>query len=137
VVYLDQGTGQWELRYDSTSGAEKSAIVVKKGNSNQWKEVVLDLTDVAFTNRQEGGTDLSLYNMGDDDDTFHMVEVTRAGTISDTEEQVPIDPVLLDETLWEEESPADQWPPEEVPADEIPEEDDQFEHSLHLPTLRR
>ncbi len=152
VVYLDQGTGQWELRYDSTSGAEKSAIVVKKGNSNQWKEVVLDLSDVAFTNRQEGGTDLSLYNMGDDDDTFHMVEVTRAGTISGTGEQVPpdevveqepIDPALLDESLWEEESPADQWPPEEVPADELPEEespleeDDQFEHSLHLPTLRR
>ncbi len=77
VVYLDQGTGQWELRYDSTSGAEKSAIIVKKGNSNEWKEVMVDLPDVAFTNRQEGGTDLSLYNMGDDDDTFHMVEVIR------------------------------------------------------------
>jgi hypothetical protein len=89
VVYLDQGTGKWELRYDSTSGAEKSAIVVKKGNSNEWKEVVLDLPDVAFANRQEGGTDLSLYNMGDDDDTFHMVEVIRTNGSTSPDSQPP------------------------------------------------
>jgi hypothetical protein len=81
VVYLDAGSGKWELRYDSTSNAEQSALVVQKGNSNQWKEVVVDLQDVAFMNRQEGGTDLSLFNMGDDDDTFHLVEVRRAGAI--------------------------------------------------------
>lgn len=79
VVYLDSGNGKWELRYDSTSGAEKSAIIVQKGNTNQWKEVVVDLQDIAFKNRQEGGTDLSLFNMGDDDDTFHLIEVIRTG----------------------------------------------------------
>ena len=77
VVYLDQGDGQWELRYDSTSG-EKSVVVIQKTNSNEWKEVFVDLLDASFANGLEGGTDLSLYNMGDDEDIFHMIEVLRA-----------------------------------------------------------
>jgi hypothetical protein len=93
VVYLDQGSGRWELRYDSTSGAEKSAIVVQKSNSNLWKEVVLELPDVAFMNRQEGGTDLSLFNMGDDDDIFHLIEVTHNGGTPNT-------PVAYDHSLF-------------------------------------
>lgn len=79
VVYLDQGEGRWELRYDSKSGAEKSALVVQKQNSNLWKEVVVELEDARFTNGQEGKTDISLFNMDDDDDIFHMIEVTRLG----------------------------------------------------------
>ncbi|MCC6454702.1 MAG: hypothetical protein IT328_07145 [Caldilineaceae bacterium] len=82
VVYLDAGNGKWELRYDSKAAAEKSAVVVQKGNSNLWKEVTVDLQDAAFMNRQEGGTDLSLFNMGDDDDTFHLVEVLRVAPVS-------------------------------------------------------
>jgi hypothetical protein len=78
IVYLDQGTGAWELRYDSTADGNKSAIVVRKQNTNTWKEVVVDVNDAAFANRQEGATDLSVYNMGDDDDTFHLIEVTRS-----------------------------------------------------------
>jgi hypothetical protein len=80
VVYLDQGRGQWELRYDSQSEAGKLAIVVKKHNSNQWKEVVVDVNDAAFNNGLEGRTDLSLFNMNDDDDIFHMIEVLRVET---------------------------------------------------------
>lgn len=77
VIYLDQGSGKWELRYDGATNTEQSAIVVQKRNSNRWKEVTLQLNDVRFANRQEGGTDLTLYNMGDDDDTFHLIEVNR------------------------------------------------------------
>jgi hypothetical protein len=86
VVYLDQGSGKWELRYDSTAGSDKSAVAVQKTNSNQWKEVVVELRDVAFMNRLEGGTDLSLNNGGDDDDIFHMIEVLR---VSPEEAPVP------------------------------------------------
>lgn len=77
VVYLDQGNGKWELRYDGAANAEQSAIVIQKQNSNRWKTVTIGLNDVHFANRQEGGTDLSLYNMGDDDDIFHLIEVSR------------------------------------------------------------
>ncbi|MCC6454695.1 MAG: hypothetical protein IT328_07110 [Caldilineaceae bacterium] len=107
VVYLDNGNGKWELRYDSTAGAEKSAVVVQKGNSNLWKEMVMELQDVAFTNRQEGGTDLSLFNMGDGDDTFHLVEVLRAGGAAPPQGA----------------SPPDQTPP--------------HDHAIYLPNLQR
>jgi hypothetical protein len=77
IVYLDQGNGQWELRYDSKSEAVKSALVVQKGDTNEWREVIVELNDVNFANRQEGGTDFSLFSMWDDDDIFHIIEVTR------------------------------------------------------------
>ncbi len=131
VVYLDQGTGKWELRYDSTANADKSAIVVTKGNTNQWKEIIVDLQDVAFTNRQEGGADLSLLNMGDDDDTFHMIEVMRFGTRAAAPE---------DETS--DQAPGDQTPPDEseeaVPPDENSEDQlTPFNNVLHLPSITR
>jgi len=78
LVYLDKGTGKWELRYDSTSNPNNSAIIVQKTNSNIWKEQVIALHDVQFENRQEGGTDITLYNMNDDDDIFHLIEVKRS-----------------------------------------------------------
>lgn len=131
IVYLDQGSGQWELRYDSTSGADKSALVVKKTNTNQWKEVVVNLQDVAFSNRQEGGTDLSLYNKGDDDDTFHMIEVVRYGGVVATGEEAP-----------SEELPVDQGPPSDSeealpPAEEEQEQLTPYNNSLHLPSIER
>jgi hypothetical protein len=122
------------LRYDSTSGAEKSAIVVQKGNSNKWKEVLVNVGDVAFQNRQEGGSDVSLYNMGDDDDTFHMVEVGHFGTISTTSTEPedggqgePTEPVAP------EEDPSEVLPPEEAPSEqEMP-----YNNNLHLPSIER
>ncbi len=89
VVYLDQGHGRWELRYDSVFSSEKSAIIVQKSNSNHWQEIVIELPDVRFINRQEGGTDLTLYNMGDDDDIFHLIEVMRS-------EEPTLGPLLRD-----------------------------------------
>jgi hypothetical protein len=128
VVYLDQGNGKWELRYDSTSNAQKSAIVIQKGNTNLWKEVLIDLTDVAFTNRQEGGTDLSLHNMGDDDDTFHMIEVGRFGTVQTTAEELP--------EVGVPETPPDQTEEEPTPPeDREVEQETPFNFSVHLPGL--
>jgi hypothetical protein len=77
VVYLDRGTGQWELSYDGQTGPNQSAGIVYKQDTNQWKEFVVEVTDAAFLNRQVDGADLSLYNRRDDDDIFHLVEVTR------------------------------------------------------------
>lgn len=77
IVYLDQGNGKWELRYDGATAVEQSALILQKQNTNHWKTLILPLNDVRFANRQEGGADLTLYNMGDDDDIFHLVEVTR------------------------------------------------------------
>jgi hypothetical protein len=77
VIYLDQGIGRWQLVYDALSDSEKTAIEIQKTNSNIWKTVEVELSDVRFENNQSGNTDLALFNMNDDDDIFHMVEVMR------------------------------------------------------------
>jgi hypothetical protein len=120
IVYLDKGTGKWELRYDSQDNPDKSALIVQKQNSNQWKEVVVDLPDGAFRNRQADSADLSLDNMGDDDDIFHMIEVTRADGA-----QVPETPL----------PPEGQRPPAEAEKPGLDEE--RAPHNLYLPGLVR
>jgi hypothetical protein len=130
VVYLDKGTGKWELRYDSSAAADKSALVVQKTNSNQWKEVWVDLADAAFTNRMPGNTDIALSNMGDDDDIFHMIEVTRSGqTIVPLQdpEQTPDNPQGGEIVPGDE--PYPELPNDELPAGQTP--------SLYLPLLNR
>jgi hypothetical protein len=77
VVYLDKGNGAWELQYDAKDDPNKRAYVVQKQNTNLWKEAYFRLTDAVFENRQKEGADLSLYNMADDEDIFHMIEVVR------------------------------------------------------------
>ncbi len=79
VVYLDRGNDTWALQYDSQGARDKQARVVQKTNSNLWKEVVIQLDDVRFENRQEGDTDLALDSLGDGDDIFHLIEVVREG----------------------------------------------------------
>jgi hypothetical protein len=130
IVYLDQGSGKWKLRYDSTSGAEKSAITIQKGNTNQWKEVLVDLQDVAFQNRQEGGADVSLYNMGDDDDTFHLIEVGRFGTVPTTASE---EPVGEGEPVPPDEGPAEDLPPDQEPPDQLTP----YNNELRMPFVQR
>ena len=94
IVYLDQGNDSWSLEYDSQSGPNKTAAVVQKSNSNLWREFIVDLDDLKLNNRQEGGTDFALYNMGDGDDIFHMIEIMRpavdhSGQDSDDDDTLP------------------------------------------------
>ncbi len=72
VVYLDRGSGSWQLQYDNGI----SAGTINKQNSNIWKEVSFTVANGSFANGGTGGTDLALFNGNDDDDIFHMVEVT-------------------------------------------------------------
>jgi hypothetical protein len=77
VVYFDQGTGSWELKYDAQSNAQKSALKITKTNTGTWKTATVTLTDAYFFNRCPNGTDLMLVNSDSEDDIFHLVEVTR------------------------------------------------------------
>ena len=79
VVYLDRGNDTWALQYDSQGARNKQARVVQKTNSNLWKEIIIQLDDVRFENRQQGDTDLALDSLGDGDDIFHLIEVIREG----------------------------------------------------------
>jgi hypothetical protein len=77
VVYFDEGRGSWALKYDAVSNPQKTALEVRKTGSGKWKEVSVALSDANFGNRCPNGTDLMLVNLDQENDTFHMVEVTR------------------------------------------------------------
>jgi hypothetical protein len=77
VVYYDRGKGQWALRYDAVSNPDKTAVVVTKTDSGQWKEESITLADANFGNRAPNGADLVLINTDAEDDVFHMVELSR------------------------------------------------------------
>ncbi len=78
IVYLDAGRGRWALRYDATGNPEQVALEITKTGSNEWKEARVTLRDAAFENRGPRGADVMLVNLDDEDDTFHLVEITRA-----------------------------------------------------------
>jgi len=77
VVYFDQGTGSWALKYDAVRDAQKTAFTVTKTNSGQWKERIITISDGYFGNRCPNSTDLMLANTDNEDDVFHMLELTR------------------------------------------------------------
>jgi len=89
VVYLDHGTDTWELQYDSTGDAYRSAGVITKGNTDQWLSATFELNDAQFANREAGGSkspgsDFRILSRGDGDETIHFVQVTahaRSGSL--------------------------------------------------------
>ena len=78
VVYYDQGTGRWALRYDATGNFQQTALTVTKTDSGTWKKEIVDISDGNFKNRCPNNTDIMLTNMDEEDDLFHMIELTRA-----------------------------------------------------------
>jgi hypothetical protein len=78
VVYLDEGTGQWALKYDAQGEIQKTAYIVTKTNSGRWKEQTVTIDDGYFGDRGPNKADLALVSLDGEDDTFHMIEVTRA-----------------------------------------------------------
>jgi hypothetical protein len=81
VDYLDGGGGSWLLEYDGL--VEPYTIflptVTVGTGPQQWKTVVLHLTDANFTNRQNGGSDFRAnaftYGDGGHDDWLSNVRV--------------------------------------------------------------
>jgi len=77
VVYFDKGTGSWSLVYDAIGSPQQTADTVKKTDSGTWKEKTVTIADGHFGNRAPHQTDLMLVNADDEDDLFHMIELTR------------------------------------------------------------
>ncbi len=78
IVFLDSGTGSWQLKYDAISQKSKTAITVNKTNTGKWKRVNVELTDAYFGNRCPNGADLMLVNSDDSDDIFHLIEINKS-----------------------------------------------------------
>ena len=77
VVYFDEGEGTWALTYDAVSNPQKTAIEMRKTNSGRWKETTVTLHDAFLGRRGARASDLALVNLDREDDTFHLIEVTR------------------------------------------------------------
>lgn len=81
LEYLDVGSGEIVLEYDSTDiqaplgGAyKKHPSVIRRGNRAQWQLGRFRVTDAGFGGSQNGGTDFRFYNGGDD----LLIRVVRA-----------------------------------------------------------
>jgi hypothetical protein len=77
LIYLDQGTGKFSVRYDSSSDPDKTGIIITKANSGRWIEKKITIEDGAFANKGPRNSDFSLVNEDDEDDIFHMIEIEK------------------------------------------------------------
>ena len=77
LIYLDQGTGIFSLRYDSSADPDKTAVTITKTNSGRWVNKSITIADGEFANRGPLSSDFSLVNEDEEDDVFHLIEITK------------------------------------------------------------
>jgi len=77
VVYFDKGNSSWSLLYDAIDNPGKEALSVSNKNSNQWKEIIVNLNDAKLANRGEKDSDISLVLNSGGGCIFHMIELKR------------------------------------------------------------
>jgi hypothetical protein len=75
VIYLDKGTGSWDLNYFDGS-AKKEAYKITCTNSGNWitKTVIID---AVFTAKLEHSCDVSIKYLSGDNTIFNSIEVLR------------------------------------------------------------
>lgn len=76
MVYLDRGTGQFSVRWGTTTGTGRW---VTKANSGMWKELVVDVPAGSYTGALPLSADVNVTALGSDSTLFHMVEVQVPG----------------------------------------------------------
>ena len=76
VWYLDDRQGTWQIRWGKGLINRRT---VRKTGSGRWKEYLVDLPGSAFRGMMERKSDLTLIATGENDTTFHMVEIVRVG----------------------------------------------------------
>ena len=77
LIYLDQGSGNFSVRYDASDDPDKTAINITKTNSGRWVEKSITIADAAFANKGPRNSDFSLVNEDDEEDVFHLIEITK------------------------------------------------------------
>jgi len=77
LIYLDEGIGKFSFRYDGVSNPDKTGITITKTNSGKWVKKTITIKDGAFANRGPKNSDFSLVNEDEEDDIFHMIEITK------------------------------------------------------------
>lgn len=80
IIYLDKGYGKFSVRYDSSSSPDKTAVTITKANSGNWMTKSITIADGVFANKGPRNSDFSLVNEDNENDIFHMIEITRSKT---------------------------------------------------------
>ncbi|RIJ71056.1 hypothetical protein D1871_15865 [Nakamurella silvestris] len=81
VTYFDQGTGTWNIQYDSRTPnqAYQGSPNFRNTNTNTWKTATFTLANVRFESRQNAGADFRI-NIGAGGQTIGRVSVATKGT---------------------------------------------------------
>ena len=82
IIYLDSGTGQFSIRYNSTTETDKIAQIFTKTDTKKWVEKIVKIDDGQFLNKGVNNSDFSLVNEDTEDDIFHLIEIKRDPPIS-------------------------------------------------------
>ena len=77
IIYLDKGSGNFSVRYDSSSDPDKTAATIAKANTGRWMSKSITIADGAFANKGPRNSDFSLVNEDNEDDVFHMIEIMK------------------------------------------------------------
>ena len=82
VTLANRGSDQFALEYKDCSGSLVQRLVTKGatiGTPNTWVDVVFQLSDAVFANGLDGGADLRINCMNDNDEIVHRVIVKPRG----------------------------------------------------------
>jgi len=78
IVWLNEGTSEWELQYDAIGKTDKTAFTIKNSNTGKWQEKIVELTDAVLANQGQKGADFVIRNMSDEEAVFHLIEVVKS-----------------------------------------------------------
>jgi hypothetical protein len=77
IIYLDEGTGKFSFRYNSTTEKDKIESIFTKTDTKRWVEKIIKIDDGEFLNKGVNNSDFSLVNEDNEDDIFHLIEIKK------------------------------------------------------------
>lgn len=79
IIYLDNGTGSWQLLYDANTNSNKVAYTLTCTNSRQWKKASITISDANFGNRATSSSDFFIRSASGNTQNvlFSFVELSR------------------------------------------------------------
>ena len=77
VTYFDNGTGSFQLFYNSMNGTNTPSSTITCTDTKTWKKAVFVLNDARFANKAERNSDFYIKNAGSSNVVFSTVELSR------------------------------------------------------------
>ncbi|MEP6683130.1 MAG: T9SS type A sorting domain-containing protein [Parafilimonas sp.] len=77
VTYFDNGTGSFQLYYNSMDTSNTASSKITCTDTKTWKKAVFVLNDARFANKAERNSDFYIKNTGSSNVIFSTVELSR------------------------------------------------------------